>query len=159
MLYLDSSVLIKKYIQEPGAPAVQAKIRQEISRLQIIFISDIGYAEILAAFARKLRDKLLRPGEIDQIQGQFHDDWLFTVGRVELNVGVLGFIQDLVNKYPLRGADAIHLASALWLKDALRLGKVPGPSGGAMEFASSDKQLKAAASAEGLKIFDPLNPI
>ncbi len=55
----------------------------------------------------------------------------------------------------LKGSDAIHLALALWLKGALRFGKQFGPSDRSLTFASSDKQLKAAAAIEGLDVFDP----
>lgn len=158
MLYVDSSVLVKQYIQEPGSPAVQAKIKQASLRPQVVFLSDVGYAEVFAAFARKFRENLLQPDENDRVQTQFQDDWLFTIGHVELTVGVLGFVPGLVRKYPLKGSDAIHLASALWLRDALRLGKSFGPNPGVLEFATSDKQLKSAATLEGLSVFDPQNP-
>jgi predicted nucleic acid-binding protein len=158
VLYVDSSVLVKQYIEEPGATAVRAKIKEESLRSQVTFISDVGYAEILAAFARKFRDNLLQANENEQVQKQFQDDWLFSIGHVELTVGVLGFVSGLVNKHPLKGADAIHLASALWLRDALRLGKSFGPNPGILEFATSDKQLKNAASLEGLSVFDPQIP-
>lgn len=158
MLYVDSSVLVKQYIQEPETVAVRARIKEESLRSQITFISDVGYAEIFAAFARKFRDNLLQASENDQVQKQFQDDWLFTIGHIELTVGVLGLVPGLVNKHPLKGADAIHLASALWLRDAMRLRKSFGASPGILEFATSDKQLKNAAALEGLSVFDPQNP-
>ena len=158
MLYLDSCVLIKHYIEEQGTDAVHARIEEESRQQQSVFISDVGYAEILAAFARKLRDNQLQEIERDEIQERFHDDWLFTFSNVELTIGVLTLIPDLVRKYPLKGFDAIHLASAIWLKDAMRLGKSFGPRRGILEFATSDKQLKTAASLEGLEVFDPENP-
>jgi hypothetical protein len=68
-------------------------------------------------------------------------------------VGILGFVPDLVRKYPLRGFDAIHLASALWLRDALRLGKAIAPEGQSVAFVTSDKQLQASAIAETLEVF------
>jgi hypothetical protein len=40
----------------------------------------------------------------------------------------------------------------------MRQGKSLGPNLGAIEFATSDKQLKNAAALEGLTVFDPQNP-
>ena len=157
-MYVDSSVLVKQYIQEPGSPSVQAKIKQESLPPQVGFLSDVGYAEVFAAFARKFRDNLLQADENDGVQNQFQDDWLFTIGHVELTVGVLGFVSGLVQRYPLKGSDSIHLASALWLRDALRPGKSFGSNPGILEFATSDRQLKTAAAMEGLSVFDPQNP-
>lgn len=154
ILYLDSSALIKHYIQESGSRSLTAKI-QEASRPETaIFMSVVGYAEVLAVFARQLRENLLSKAEFDRVENQFSDDWMFHLGRIELSVGVLGFIPDLVRKHPLRGFDAIHLASALWLRDALRLGKSLA-AGNPVTFATSDKQLARAAAAEGLDTFDP----
>jgi predicted nucleic acid-binding protein len=89
------------------------------------------------------------------IQKQFHNDSLFNLTGIALSVGVLGFIPELVNKHPLKGSDAIHLASALWLKDVLQLGKRFGPSDRSITFATSDKQIKTAGAIEGLDVFDP----
>ena len=115
----------------------------------------MGYAEILATFARRLRENPRLKRQTDLLRKQFHEDWTFELTRVEFAVGVLGFIPELVSKHALKGADAIHLASALWLKDALRLGKQFGPANRSLTFATSDKQLKNAASMEGLEVFDP----
>ncbi len=155
MLYVDSSVLIKHYIREAGSDAIKAKLNEASLHHPGVFISVVGYAEMLATFARRLRENARLKRQTELLRKQFRDDWMFSLSPVELTVGVIGFIPELVNKHPLRGADAIHLASALWLRDALRLGKQFGPAGGILTFASSDKQLKNAALAEGLDVFDP----
>jgi predicted nucleic acid-binding protein len=118
-------------------------------------MSVVGYAEITAIFARRWREKLLHDKQREVLQDQFQDDWLFNIDRIELTVGVLGFIPTLVKRHPLKGSDSIHLASALWLRDAVTLGKRLGTARGSLTFATSDKQLKMAASAEGLQVFDP----
>lgn len=154
ILYLDSSALIKHYIQESGSRSLTAKIQAESRRQTGVFMSVAGYAEVLAVFARHLRENLLSRAEFDAVENQFSDDWMFHLGRIELSAGVLGFIPELVRKHPLRGFDAIHLASALWIRDALRLGKSLA-AGRPVTFATSDKQLGRAAAAEGLDTFDP----
>ncbi|HYA62225.1 MAG TPA: type II toxin-antitoxin system VapC family toxin [Candidatus Sulfotelmatobacter sp.] len=155
MLYVDSSALVKHYIREPGTDAINAKLSAESMHQKGVFISTVGYAEILATFARRFRENLLQKREADLLPKEFRDDWMFELAHVELTVGVLGFIPRLVKDYPLRGSDAIHLASALWLRDAARLGLHSGAAIRSLTFATSDKQLKNAASAEGLAVFDP----
>jgi len=50
-----------------------------------------------------------------------------------------------IAKYPLRGADSVHMASALWLGNSTR---------GAITFVASDANLLDAAAKENLDILD-----
>jgi predicted nucleic acid-binding protein len=155
VLYLDSCALIKHYIREKGSRNLKAKLKEQSSQQSGVFMSVVGYAEVLAVFARRQRDHLLSRKQCAALQKRFLSDWMFSLSRVELTAGVLGFISDLVNNHPLKGSDAIHLASALWLRDALRLGKQFAPAIQSLTLATSDRQLKNAALAEGLPVFDP----
>jgi predicted nucleic acid-binding protein len=155
VLYVDSSALIKHYIREAGSDAINAKLNEASLHHPGVFISAVGYAEILATFSRRLRENARLKKQTELLRKQFRDDWVFELTRVELAVGVLEFIPGLVDRHALKGLDAIHLASALWLRDALRLGKNFGPGNPSLTFASSDKQLNNAAYAEGLDVFDP----
>jgi predicted nucleic acid-binding protein len=158
VLYLDSSALIKHYVQEAGTDALNMKLQLEAQGPQDNFVSMVGYAEIFAILARRLRENLLRQEEFDLIQERFSEDWLFNLGHVELTVGVLAFIPGLVKRHPLKGSDAIHLASVLWLRDSRRHGKSFAAESRTVEFVTSDKQLQNAASLEGLEVFNPENP-
>lgn len=71
---------------------------------------------------------------------QFESDWLAYV-RVELQDEVLALARDLIQRHPLEGFDAVHLASALRLKIALDE---------EIRFAAADKNLLKAAQAERL---------
>lgn len=96
MLYYDSSALIKHFIQEAGTDAFNLKLQLEAQGPQDNFISMVGYAEIYAILARRLRENLLQQREFDLIQERFNEDWLFNLGHIELTVGVLAFIPGLV---------------------------------------------------------------
>ena len=157
MLYVDSCALIKHYIRERGSHALKAKLKEESLHQTGVFMSAVGYAEVLAVFARRLRDHLLSGKRSQALQKRFLNDWMFSLSHVQLSAGVLGLIPELVNRHPLRGSDAIHLASALWLRDALGIGKHLGPPNQSLTFATSDRPLKNAASMEGLQVFDPGN--
>ena len=154
MLYLDSSALIKHYIKERGTDAIESKFREEEKYQRTAFTSVIAYAEVQAAFARRRRDRLLSFAETSRVQDEFVSDWAVTLNQVELGAGVLLFIRGLVEEFPLRGFDAIHLASALWLRDALRIGRNLAQASNTLEFVSSDRQLNKAASQLGMEIFD-----
>jgi uncharacterized protein len=155
VLYVDSSALLKHYVQEVGSEALNTKLQEHSRYTPGVLISDIGYAEVLATFARRLRETPSLIAETKRLEAEFQYDWLFRLTRVELDVGVIGFIHDLVRKYPLRGADAIHLASALWLRDTLKLNTNMRLAGGPLIFATSDNRLKNAARLVGLDVFDP----
>jgi predicted nucleic acid-binding protein len=155
VLYVDSSALLKHYVLEAGTDALNAKLLEHSRYSPGVLISDIGYAEVLATLARRLREDSSLAAETKRLEDEFQYDWLFRLTRVELDIGVLGYIFALVHEYPLRGADAVHLASALWLRDTLKLNSKMRLEGGPLTFATSDNQLKKAARKVGLDVFDP----
>ncbi len=155
MLYLDSSALIKHYQNEPGTEALNARLRKEAKGLRSVFTSVLTYAEVHATFARRIREKLLSPEEAAAVKDEFDADWVLSISPIELGTGVLALVRDLVTGFPLRGADAIHLASALWVRDMARLGVKVDQYAGPLVFVSSDKQLAKAAANSHLEVFNP----
>lgn len=156
MLYLDSSALIKHYQKEDGSESLERKLKVERDESRIAFTSVLTYAEIHAIIARRRRERLLNTKEAEELHDRFDADWAFELSPVELTVGVLASIRGIVGAHPLRGADVIHLASALWLRDSARLGMDPSKSHRQVEFSSSDRQLCIAAGKFGLEVFNPL---
>ncbi len=77
---------------------------------------------------------------------QLDRDWDALL-KVELAPDVLRSAGDLAEIYNLRGFDAIHLASALWLK-----ARVAAP----VDFAVFDRRLAAAADKAGLTVVTAL---
>ena len=144
MIYLDSSALIKNYSQEPGTH----RVREILSAADGCSISKIGYAEICAAFGRKNRENP-KDRRVHLVGFQrFQEDWKL-LNIVELEDDLLPVICGLTEKYPLRGADAIHLASALWLERVLRDEVI---------FVAADGRLLEAARDEKLKTVNPEKP-
>ncbi len=155
MLYLDSSALMKHYQNERGTEAVDERLQVEFENSRHVFTSVLSYAEIHAIVARRVRERLLSAGEGAAIQDRFDADWVLGFTAVELDSYVLIFIRDIVKAHPLRGADAVHLASALWLRDKVRVGGKLARPGEQITFASSDKQLVTAAQQHDLELFNP----
>jgi predicted nucleic acid-binding protein len=140
VIYLDTSALIKRFVNEKGSPLVQSLVTEKGP----VATAKIAYAEIFAGFARKLREGHLSKTLHALACRQFERDWQSYL-RVELQDDILFLARDLVQRHPLRGFDAVHLASALSLKNAL---------GEEITFAAADGRLLRAVGAENL---EPLN--
>ena len=137
MIYLDTSALIKRFVNEKGSPLVRSLVTERGP----VATAKIAYAEIFAGLARKFREGHL-PRNLHALAcRQFERDWRAYL-RVDLQDDVLYLARDLVQRHPLRGFDAVHLASALSLKNAL---------GENITFAAADGRLLRAAGAENLE--------
>ncbi|HYG64960.1 MAG TPA: type II toxin-antitoxin system VapC family toxin [Thermoanaerobaculia bacterium] len=139
ILFVDSSVLVKLYIAEPGSE----RMREAAAQGSSVAASRLAFAEIHATFARRSREGLLLASELEQLRRRFAEDW---EGITQMPVGaeVLALIPGLCDRHPLRGADAVHLASALLLDQ----------EGLEITFACSDRLLLGAADSEGLATFN-----
>ena len=114
ILYLDTSALVKRYFYEPYSDDVISRWK---SATQIV-TSFVAYAETMASMYRKKRESALADTLIRKIADSFHHDWESFI-RVEVNDNLNGYIDRVVEKYPLRGFDAIHLASAIVIHERL----------------------------------------
>ncbi|CBE68768.1 MAG: type II toxin-antitoxin system VapC family toxin [Candidatus Methylomirabilis oxygeniifera] len=138
MNYLDTSALIKRFVAEKGSPLVQSLVKREGP----IATAKIAYAEVYAGLTRKLREGHLSDVQYGLAYRQFEADWQAYI-RVELHDDILFLARDLIRQHPLKGFDAVHLASAISLKNAL---------GEDITFAAADERLLRAAEAEDLNI-------
>ena len=138
ILYLDTSALVKLYVLETGSSAVRALSR----RAEAIATSEVAYAESRAGFARLLRDGGTSRRQHERRVMRLNQDWEHYL-RVELNPETTRHAGELAEIHALRGFDAIHLASALWLS-----GRAPQP----VLFSAFDQRLQKAAIQAGLKL-------
>jgi predicted nucleic acid-binding protein len=138
--YLDTSALAKRYVAETGTPQVRALFR----RRRRVAVSRLAYAELAAAVARLCREGSLtvraRDGILDRLDRDFG-----AVLVLEARAAIIREVPALVLRQPLRGYDAVHLASALALQR----------EGAATEFWSADDRLLTAARSEGLRAINP----
>ncbi len=141
ILFADTSALIKLYIEETGSAAMAERARR-----RRIALSVLAYAEVYATFARRLREGLLTEEEHDGLANRFERDWQSVIA-VPVRPALVGRVPQLVREHPLRGADAVHLASALTLREA----------GLDLTFAVADGRLVEAAATEDLEVFNPLD--
>ena len=150
MLYFDSSALIKHYVLETGSETIGHKLRDEEKASKPVFTSVLTFAEIQAALSRRAKDNSLPPREYVRVRTRFESDWVSGLTPIDLGPDVLGIVRGVVDQFVLRGADVVHLASAIWLRDLSTLNVSE-----AVCFLSSDKQLAKAAAKSHLEVFNP----
>lgn len=138
-LVLDTSALVKLYLDEPGSQSIQERVAKTT-----VALSHLAYGEVYATFARRLRENLLNDNEHDAVCTAFEEDWT-AVLRIPLSAEVLAHVPPLCRRHPLRGADALHLASAMMLVER----EID------VTFASSDRRQLEAAATEGLATLAP----
>jgi predicted nucleic acid-binding protein len=141
MIYADSSALVKRYVKEAGS----VRLAEKLSSSDVVATSKLAFPELLSAFARKRRSRELSEKSFRATVRRFEEDWKdFLV--VDFHDDLLPLIKSLAVKYALKGADSVHLSSALWLSESSRMSVV---------FSASDEQLLKAARAERLEVFNP----
>ncbi len=142
MIYADSSVIVKRYYQEPGSQ----RVRGSWARSDRVFTSRVAYAEVHAALARKRRDGGISAAQLRRIGSAFESEWP-AYDQVLVDRATSVHVRRLVARHNLRGFDAIHLSAVLWLKEQL----------GDIEFWVSDERLISAALKERVTVVNPEN--
>lgn len=104
--------------------------------------SVVAYAETRATFARLKQEGLSSDEKHLERLAQFNLDWESML-KVELSPPVVRSAGELAEIYGLRGFDAIHLASILWLS---------GKSSVPIHFAGFDRRLRSAAERTGVVV-------
>jgi predicted nucleic acid-binding protein len=131
-LYLDTSSLIKLYVQEAGSDDVRASV----DGAAIVATSMVAYADARAAFARLRREGAFTPAWFAAAKREFESDWSSYVA-VDVSAALAREAGELAERYALRGFDAIHLAT--YAEVARRAGLVD------TRFSSFDDRLNKAA--------------
>ena len=136
IVYLDTSSLVKLYVEEDESSKVYALVKFS----EVTATSLVAYAEARAAFARRFREKAFTLEEHNRIKKFFIKDWssYLVLSVTENTIRLAG---DLAEKHALRGFDSIHLASALTLRQALSSSIV---------FSCFDDKLQKASERENL---------
>ena len=145
--YFDSSALVKRYFIETGSMWVQNRYNDPE---QIIALSDIGRVEIAAVFASKLRQKTVSQTNYQKALKKLAADTQQRYQILPLTSQLIDEAIILTAHHKLRGYDAVHLACALFLNQALRTHNLKP-----VIFISADNDLLEAAQAEGLAINNP----
>jgi predicted nucleic acid-binding protein len=137
-LYLDTSALIKRYIDEAGSTDVRKWIRSADDKATTL----ITRAEMSAGMNRSLRMKYLSQKDYGEALEEFRTDWP-DFHRLPVNEPLVARADALACEHNLRGYDAIHLAAALTWQELL-----DAP----VTLVTYDRELAEAARASGMAV-------
>jgi predicted nucleic acid-binding protein len=136
MLYWDTSALVKQYIIEQGTEAIYQWQAESAATCMIAF------TEVHSAVMRRRREGTLSESVARSILRAFRQDWSSYL-RVPVHEGAITRGAALIERHKLRTLDALHLASALQLREEL---------GEAIALIAADGDLLKAAAAEGFVV-------
>jgi predicted nucleic acid-binding protein len=149
VIFLDTSALVKAYIDEPGSEAVRAVIHR--SDRSLVF-SDHVALETLATFAYMRRDKRISRSKYRKVRTAFLADYKNRFERLLVGADILQTAMRLAHDHWKLGVgtvDLIHVATALHLCQA--------ESPPSITVACADRSMRLLASAAGFQVFDPEN--
>jgi len=146
--YLDTSALIKRYVDEVGSNWLRAML--DVRPPPSVIIVHLAIVEVTSALTRRMREGTLTPAEYAQLQNAFRADCLGEYDIVTAVGEIIDQANRLLEKYPLRAYDAVHLATAMVVNQQL-LANNFAP----LTFLSADNRLNEAAAAEGLVVDNP----
>lgn len=141
-LYLDTSALAKAYITEAGTQ----RVLRAVADAAVVVTASLSVAELGSVLGRQLRDRLLTPAQVAEIRARFAQDstsYFF----VELSRALSDTAADLALAHELRGADAVHIASALAFRGRRR-------GRGEFVVAAADRRVLSVANTLGLTALD-----
>jgi predicted nucleic acid-binding protein len=135
LIYFDSSALVKLVVDEAGSDIAAALW----NACDVALSSRLAYPEVCAALAAAGRNHDVTDSEASDAAAEWEVFWA-SMRPVELTADVERAAGALAARQHLRGADAVHLASAL------ALGSTD------LTVAVWDKRLHAGADAVGLAV-------
>ncbi len=138
ILYLDTSSLIKLYVEEEGSETVRA----DVAAADVVATSLLAYPEARAALARLRRERSLSSSGHRRARTAFEEDWeRYLV--VQVTEPICRTAGDLAERHGLRAYDSVHLSSFRTLRLQGR---------GNVRFSSFDRHLNRAAAAESRRL-------
>ena len=137
--YLDTSALVKIYIDEDGS----AMVSDLVDKSSIISTSVVAYAEARAVFKRIKNEGLLKENHYSRLVANFKQDWP-NILSIKVSQPVISAVDIFADLYSLRGFDLIHLASTAALSNKVNSKIVVG---------CWDKRLWEAYYVEGFTLY------
>jgi predicted nucleic acid-binding protein len=147
--YFDTSALAKRYVVEVGSPWVQGICAQQSG--QTIYTSVLTQPEIVSALQRRVREGIFEAHQAQHLAQQVVAHMTQSYALAAITPPVVTQACVLLQRHPLRAYDALHLACALAVREALEQQQLSVPV-----FVAADDTLLAAAAAEGFPVDNPL---
>lgn len=147
-LFFDASALIKRHVRETGTDWVRSLLRSGAAHT--VHLSSITAVEVFAGITRRQRGGTLSPAQAGAILGHFRRHLSRRYVVRDLTPALLSDATRLARRHGLRAYDAVQLAAALEVDRIYRISGI-----GPLTLVSADRELNAAAMAEGLVVDDP----
>jgi predicted nucleic acid-binding protein len=141
IVYFDSSALVKLLVEEDSSDLAAALW----DGCDAAVASRLAYPEVRAALAAAGRDHRLNARAQRQAEAAWEEYWAAT-RAVDLTEKIAARAGQLAGEHALRGADAVHLASALAVGTSDLL------------FAAWDRRLRSGAEATGIRLAPAAEP-
>jgi predicted nucleic acid-binding protein len=136
VIYLDTSTVVKLCVEEGDSSWVKNLVEEAMA----VATSLVAYAEARAAFARRYKEKAFTATGYRHIISSLHEDWEDYL-VIKVTKELVRLAGDLAEKYGLKGFDAIHLSSAVTLRQELTAPVI---------FSCADRKLQNASKLERL---------
>ena len=137
--YLDTSAFAPFFL--PGES--DSKFVELGRSAEAFATSRLARVEMHRILYRRRADRMIGPGQYGRLLRHV-DDWLAHQALIDVSELIVVRASHLVSDRRLRVLDAIHLASALYIRDE---------GGEDVVFATADVRLAEAAAAERLEVF------
>lgn len=147
--FIDSSALVKRYINEIGSGYVLKIFNPSLNNE--VFIASITGVEIIAAITRRSRGGSINTADAAFLSNQFRNDYQTDYQIIEITENIITQAIQLAETYALRGYDAVQLAVAC------AVNQLCVANGLSLMLISADNELNIAASLEGLSVENPNN--
>lgn len=149
LFYFDSSALAKRYKEEKGSHVVDFIF--ELQARNRIATSFLATVELAGAVARLRMNKTLSEAKAAEFISRFKDEIISKIEIFPVNDLILAIAIGLAERYGLRAADAIHLAT---MKEMARESAIVRTGFVALVV---DKALIKAAETDGIEVVNPEN--
>jgi uncharacterized protein len=147
--YLDTSALVKRYVAETGSAWVRRLLAHPAQ--YVIYTAALAQAEVISALQRRVREGRLEVAQAQRLGQRVTAHFAQRYQVISITQAVVDQACVALQAHPLRAADAIHLACALTIRRIVQEQGLPPPS-----FVVADTALRAAATAEGFVVENPL---
>ena len=138
IVYLDTSALVKLYVQEVGS----TQVRLAVARADLVATSLVACVEARSAFARKHRLADIDDAALKRHKHEFEQGWN-RLDRLPVDATTIRRAGDLAKQYRLKAYDALHLATVDLMEVTLR---------SSVRFACFDDALNRAAARLGFTL-------
>lgn len=151
--YFDASVLVKAYLWEEGTEDVRQVIRDLSAHPTVVRVvtSRLAFVEAISAVSRRTFTGEITEDQAEEVWNRLVADFA-GYDVLEPKPRLVERAAELTRRHRLRALDAIHLATGLTVRADV-------PAGADFRFASADRRLNVAATAELFDVFNPSTPV